>query len=107
MEIITNQSEFFTVSTLHKIYKYSIKNQSQYEYFLLFFTGVKRGPLYYTTQAWFNLLRFIVGNMKNGYLDEGGFIFDNLSSNKSDTEENDDANGASLHEKLVTPEKVQ
>ena len=45
--------------------------------------------------------------MKNGYLDEGGFIFDNLSSDKSDTEENDDANGATLHEKLVTPEKVR
>ena len=31
-----------------------------------FFAGVKGGPLYNTTRAWFNLLRFIVGNMKNG-----------------------------------------
>ena len=28
-KLIANQSKFFTVSTLHKIYKYSIKNQSQ------------------------------------------------------------------------------
>ena len=45
--------------------------------------------------------------MKNGYVDEGGFIFAGLSSGKSDTEENDDANDASLHEKSVTPERVR
>ena len=70
------------------------------------FSGVKGGPLYDTTRAWFNLLRFIVGNMKNGYLDEGGFIFADQSSDKSDTEEIDDENAASFHERLVTPEKV-
>ena len=70
------------------------------------FSGVKGGPLYDTTRAWFNLLRFIVAHMKNGYLDEGGFIFADLSSDKSDTEDIDDENGASLHERLVTPEKV-
>jgi hypothetical protein len=45
--------------------------------------------------------------MKNGYVDEGGFIFADLSSDKSDTEEIDDENGASLHERLVTPERVR
>ena len=44
--------------------------------------------------------------MKNGYIDEGGLIFADLSSGKSDTEENDDKNDVSLHEKLVTPERV-
>ena len=44
--------------------------------------------------------------MKNGYLDEGGFIFADQSSDKSDTEEIDDENTASFHERLVTPEKV-
>ena len=44
--------------------------------------------------------------MKNGYLDEGGFIFADQSSDKSDTEEIDDENAASFHERLVTPEKV-
>ena len=44
--------------------------------------------------------------MKNGYSDEGGFIVGGLSSGKSDTEENDDANDVSLDEKLVTPERV-
>ena len=75
--------------------------------FLLSFAGVKGGPLYGTTQAWFILLWFIVGNMKNGYVDDGGLIFADLSSGKSDTEENDDKNDVSLHEKSVTPEKVR
>ena len=69
--------------------------------------GVKGGPLYDTTRAWFNLLRFIVGNMKKGYSDEGGDILADQSSDKSDNEEIDtDENGASLHERMVTPEKV-
>ena len=86
------------------IYYYHNKIFSQNSFF---FAGVKGGPLYDTTRAWFNLLRFIVGNMKNGYVDEGGFIFADLSSDKSDTEEIDDENGASLHERLVTPERVR
>ena len=45
--------------------------------------------------------------MKNGYVDDGGLIFADLSSGKSDTEENDDKNDVSLHEKSVTPEKVR
>ena len=40
--------------------------------------------------------------MKKGYVDEGGFIFTRSSSDRSYTEEIDDANGASLHERLVT-----
>ena len=90
--------------TVHINYYYHNKIFTQNSFF---FAGVKGGPLYDTTRAWFNLLRFIVGNMKNGYVDEGGFIFADLSSDKSDTEEIDDENGASLHERLVTPERVR
>ena len=45
--------------------------------------------------------------MKDGYIDEGGLIFADLYSGKSDTEENNDKNDVSLHEKSVTPEKVR
>ena len=89
------------ISALEICIEYLIKSK------LYFFSGVKGGPLYDTTRAWFNLLRFIVVNMKNGYVDEGGFIFADLSSDKSDTEEIDEENGASLHERLVTPERVR
>ena len=34
------------------------------------FSGVKGGPLYETTKAWFNLLKFIVGEMKKGYTED-------------------------------------
>ena len=105
-ENMVAQENFIPVP-LHKIYTYSIKLILNRNIFFSFFAGVKGGPLYDTTRAWFNLLRFIVGNMKNGYVDEGGFIFADLSSDKSDTEEIDDENGASLHERLVTPERVR
>lgn len=37
---------------------------------IVFPTGVKGGPLSDTTRAWFCLLKFIVMNMKSGYVDE-------------------------------------
>ena len=38
-------------------------------YYLLFFfcLGVRGGPLFETTRAWFNFLRVIVSVMKRGY----------------------------------------
>ena len=100
--------EYFIPVPPHKNYKYSKKlNINKNIFFFSLLWGVKGGPLYDNTQAWFILLRFIVGNMKNGYVDEGGYIFAGLSSGKSDTKENIDANDVSLHEKLVTPERVR
>ena len=45
---------------------------------------MKGGPLYETTKAWFNLLRFIVGEMKKGYNEE--FSNFDLASERSDNE---------------------
>ena len=45
------------------------------EYLFFFFAGVKEGPLYDSSGAWFNLARFIVDNMKNSQVDKCKFIF--------------------------------
>ena len=47
--------------------------------------GVRGGPLFDTTRAWFNFLRVIVSIMKRGYdepqdvVEEDGYVFVNIS----------------------------
>ena len=48
------------------------------------FSGVKGGPLHETTKAWFNLLRFIVGEMKKGYSNDLSNL--DATSERSDNE---------------------
>ena len=74
------------------------------------FSGVKGGPLYETTKAWFNLLKFIVGEMKKGYtedllnLDAVSERSDNETASGQDQLLQDPQDSCTSPPRLTTPE---
>ncbi len=84
------------MKSIYLLYDLPCERTLIFNEYISYATGVKGGPLFETTRAWVNLLRYIVTTMKRGYVD------DNLEAGP-EGEDDEEANLPDLEEVINMP----